>query len=105
MLYEVARMNFSHFLVKDFDLEIVTFNDLSILIVKGFNSFEEVVHYRAVMTDESSFVLPEGVRPVMISTANYELLLQGHTLEEYFEFFNNFYTPYNNEATDDTMGG
>jgi hypothetical protein len=57
------------------------------------------------MTDESSFVLPEGVRPVMISTANYELLLQGHTLEEYFEFFNNFYTPYNNEATDDTMGG
>ncbi|MBQ5750656.1 MAG: tetratricopeptide repeat protein, partial [Bacteroidaceae bacterium] len=105
MLYEVARMNFSHFLVKDFDLEIVTFNDLSILIVKGFNTFEEVVHYRAVMTDESSFVLPEGVRPVMISTANYELLLQGHTLEEYFEFFNNFYTPYNNEATDDTMGG
>lgn len=105
MLYEVARMNFSHFLVKDFDLEIVTFNDLSILIVKGFNTFEEVVHYRAVMTDESSLVLPEGVRPVMISTANYELLLQGHTLEEYFEFFNNFYTPYNNEATDDTMGG
>ena len=40
MLYEVARMNFSHFLVKDFDLEIVTFNDLSILIVKGFNTFE-----------------------------------------------------------------
>lgn len=104
MLYEVARMNFSHFLVKDFDLEIVTFNDLSILIVKGFNTFEEVVHYRAVMTKESSFVLPEGVRPVMISTANYELLLQGHTLEEYFEFFNNFYTPYNDEATDDTMG-
>ena len=104
LLYEVARMNFSHFLVKDFDLDIVTFNDLSLLMVKGFNTFEEVVHYRSVMTNESSFVLPEGVRPVMISTANYELLLQGRTLEEYFEFFNNFYTPYNDETTDDTMG-
>ena len=27
MLYEVARMNFSHFLVKDFDLDIVTFSN------------------------------------------------------------------------------
>lgn len=98
-------MNFSHFLVKDFDLDIVTFNDLSILIVKGFSNFEEVVHYRSVMSDENNIVLPQGVRPVMISAANYQLLLQGHTLEEYFEFFNNFYTPYNDETTDDTMGG
>ena len=105
MLYEVARMNFSHFLVKDFDLDIVTFNDLSILIVKGFSNFEEVVHYRSVMSNENNIALPEGVRPVMISAANYQLLLQGHTLEEYFEFFNNFYTPYNDETTDDTMGG
>lgn len=104
LLYEVARMNFSHFLVKDFDLEIVTFDELSILLVKGFNTFEEVVHYRSVLSNESSLELPESVRPVMISTANYNLLLQGHTLEEYFEFFNNFYTPYNDEATDDTMG-
>ena len=105
LLYEVARMNFSHFLVKDFDLEIVTFNDLSILIVKGFNNFDEVVHYRSVMTNESSLELLEGVRPVMISTSNYNLLLQGHSMEEYFEFFNNFYTPYNDETTNNTMGG
>ncbi|MBO7317824.1 MAG: hypothetical protein J6U43_03790 [Bacteroidales bacterium] len=105
MLYEVARMNFSRFLVKDFDLDIVTFNDLSILIVKGFNNFDEVIHYRSVLNDDSDFVMPEGVRPVMISTANYNLLLQGHSLDEYFEFFNNYYTPYNDETADDTMGG
>ena len=104
LLYEVARMNFSHFLVKDFDLEIVTFNELSLLIVKGFNNFEEIIHYRSVITHESDFVIPEGVRPVMISTANYDLLLKGHTLEEYFEFFNNNYTPYINEEPQDIMG-
>lgn len=104
LLYEVARMNFSHFLVKDFDLEIVTFDELSFLIVKGFNTFDDIVHYRSVMTDKSDLVIPEGVRPIMISTTNYELLLQGHTIEEYFDFFNNFYTPYNDEEPDDTMG-
>ena len=105
LLYEVARMNFSHFLVKDFDLEVVTFDELSLLIVKGFNTFEEVIHYRSVMTNESDFILPDGVRPIMISTSNYNLLLQGHTLEEYFEFFNNYYTPYNDdEEPDDIMG-
>ena len=57
------------------------------------------------MSNENNIALPEGVRPVMISATNYQLLLQGHTLEEYFEFFNNFYTPYNDETTDDTMGG
>lgn len=105
LLYEVARMNFSHFLVKDFDLEIVTFDELSILIVKGFNNFDEIIHYRSVMTNESDFVIPDGVRPVMISTSNYDLLLKGHTLEEYFEFFNNNYTPYIHEESEDTMGG
>lgn len=105
LLYEVARMNFSHFLVKDFELEINTFNELSILIVKGFNNFDELIHYRSVMNNESDFVLPDGVRPVMISTANYNLLMQGHSLEEYFEFFNNYYILNNDEATDDTMGG
>ena len=104
LLFEVARMNFSHFLVRDFDLEINTFNEISLLIVKGFNNFDELIHYRSVMTRESDFVIPEGARPVMISTANYDLLLQGRSLEEYFEFFNNHYNPDNDEEPDDTMG-
>ncbi|MBQ8564922.1 MAG: tetratricopeptide repeat protein [Bacteroidaceae bacterium] len=104
LLFEVARMNFSHFLVKDFDLEINTFNEISLLVVKGFNNFDELIHYRSVMTQESDFVIPEGARPVMISTANYNLLLQGRTLDEYFEFFSNQYNPDSDEEPDDTMG-
>lgn len=104
LLFEVARMNFSHFLVKDFDLEVNTFNEISLLLVKGFNNFDELIHYRSVMTGETDFVIPEGVRPVMISRANYDLLLQGRTLEEYFEFFNNHYNPENDEESDDIMG-
>lgn len=104
LLYEVARMNFTHFLVKDFDLEMNSYDEISLLIVKGFNNFDELIHYRSVMNDKSDLVLPDGVRPVMISTNNYELLLQGHTLEEYFEFFNNQYPIDNYEESDDTMG-
>ena len=104
LLYEVARMNFTHFLVKDFDLELSTFEEISILIVKGFNNFDELIHYRSVMNNETDFTIPQGARPVMISRENYELLMKGHSLEEYFEFFNNLYPTDSYEETDDTMG-
>lgn len=104
LLFEIARMNFTHFLVKDFDLDINTFNEISLLLVEGFNTFEELMHYRSVMAD-SDFVMPEGVRPLMISKYNYELLLQGHTIEEYIEFFNNNYILTSDEESDDTLGG
>lgn len=97
LLFNVAKFNFSNFLVKDFDLEIMTFNEISILLVKGFNNFDELVHYRKVMADDPEFAIPDGVRPVMISTRNFDLLLQGRTFEEYFNFFDNYYNPENDE--------
>ena len=97
LLFNVAKFDFSNFLVKDFDLEVMTFNEISILVVKGFNNFDELVHYRKVMTDDPEFVIPDGVRPVMISTHNFDLLLQGRTFEEYFDFFDNYYNPENDE--------
>ncbi len=97
LLYNVARFDFTNFLVKDFDLEIMTFNEISILAVKGFNNFEELVHYRKIMAEDADFVMPDGVRPVMISTHNFDLLLQGRTFEEYFDFFDNYYNPENDE--------
>ncbi len=104
LLFNVAKFNFTNFLVKDFDLDVMTFNEITILAVKGFNNFEELVHYRKIMSDDSEFVIPAGARPVMISTPNFELLLKGRTFEEYFNFFNNYYNPENDEEPDHTVG-
>lgn len=86
LLYEVARFNFSSFVVKDFDLEPMSFGNIGLIVIKGFDNLRQVERYRTVM-GESDFVLPEGARPIMISKANFELLLQeGRSFEDYFRF-------------------
>ncbi len=86
LLYDVARFNFSSFVVKDFDLEQMAFSNVGLLIVKGFSNMKELEHYRNVMA-RSDLQLPEGVRPIMISKANFDLLLrEGRSFEEYFRF-------------------
>lgn len=86
VLYDVARFNFSSFVVKDFDLEPMSFGNVGLLIVKGFANMRELEHYRSVMT-RNDFRVPPGVRLIMISKANFELLLrEGRSFEEYFRF-------------------
>lgn len=87
LLYNVARHNFTSYVVKDFDLEQMNFGRLGLLLVKGFNNFEEVVHYRKVLESDKNLNIPPQVRPVMISVKNFELLItQGRSFEEYFNF-------------------
>lgn len=86
LLYDVARFNFSSFVVRDFDLEPMSFGNVGLLVIKGFGNMRQLEHYRAVMA-EKNFELPEGVRPIMISKSNFELLLrEGRSFEEYFRF-------------------
>ena len=49
VLYDVARFNFSSFMVKDFDLEPMSFSNVGLLVVKGFGNLREAEHYLTVM--------------------------------------------------------
>ena len=102
LLYDVARFNFSSFVVKDFDLEPMSFDNVGILVIKGFSNLRELENYRRVMTNRD-FQLPDGVRPIMISKHNFELLLkEGRSFEEYFRFEESAMTE---EAVDAAMEG
>ncbi len=86
LLYQVARHNFNSFVVKDFDLEQMSFGRLGMLLVKGFANVAEAEHYRTLLGRSSLITLPEQVRPFIISEANFAKLLSGgRTLEEYFQ--------------------
>lgn len=87
LLYQVARHNFNSFVVKDFDLEVMNFGRLGMLLVKGFDNIAELNHYRNVMNESGSFSLPVGVTPVPISENNFNTLLnQGRSFDDYFRF-------------------
>lgn len=86
LLYDVARFNFSSFVVRDFDLEPMSFGNVGLLVIRGFDNLRQLEHYRSVM-EKSPYRIPAEVRPVMISKANFELLLrEGRSFEEYFRF-------------------
>lgn len=87
LLYEVARFNFNSFVVKDFDLEVMNFGRLGMLIIRGFDNQRELNHYRSVMAASPIFRLPRGVRPIAISAKNFDTLLQqGRSFDDYFRF-------------------
>lgn len=87
LLFEVARHNFSSFVVKDFDLEQMNFGRLGLLIIKGFENVKEINHYLNVMNSSTDLQLPPQVRPVVISVANFDALLHGGgSFDEYFNY-------------------
>lgn len=87
LLYDVARFNFSTFTTQDFDLEQMAFGNVGLLIVKGFANVRQLEHYRTVLAQAPQTVLPEAVRPIMISRPNFELLLrEGRSFDEYFRY-------------------
>lgn len=87
LLYEVARHNFTTFKVKDYDLEQMTFGRLGLLVVKGFENFDEVKHYRTVFENDESMAIPPQVHMVLISDNNFNLLLnEGRSFEDYFDY-------------------
>ena len=87
LLYRVARHNFSSFVVRDFELEQLTFGRLGLLVISGFDNISQINHYRKVMARSGEFTLPEGVRPVVISRADFDVMLAGgYSFDDYFRW-------------------
>lgn len=87
LLYDIARHNFTSFVVKDFDLEQMNFGRLGLLIIKPFANVAEINHYRGVLAADTSLEMPAEVRPVVISAKNFEALLQsGGSFDDYFRY-------------------
>ena len=101
LLFDIARHNFSTFEIKDFDLEQMSFGNLGLLIIKGFNNFDELVEYKSLLETDDKLHLPQSVRHVMISVDNFNLLVnEGRSLEEYFMYVEQL----NQERGDAMMG-
>ena len=57
------------------------------ILIRGFANLDELNHYRKVMASSPDFKLPPGVRPVAISVANFEKMMnEGRTFDDYFRY-------------------
>lgn len=87
ILFLVARYNFTNFYIKDFDLSITSTGGVGMLRISGFDNLRELTLYRRKIESVNGIDLPEEVKIVMISTDNYNVLMQGNTFESYFKFW------------------
>ena len=91
VLYELALFNFSQFLIKEFDIEVVAYNNHeSALKISKFDSYKECLWYEGLLlknSDLSALFQQEGVRVLKMAGENLELLLRGVFSEEEYLIF------------------
>jgi len=88
LLYEIARYNFSNFIVRNFDLSFAKNSGIEMLQIKEFINFDEAYQYaRLLYKDKEMAKKLSGMRAVIISTQNYELLLKYYSFDDYQTFY------------------
>lgn len=94
LLYELARYNFSSFLVRNFDIEVTEDNEIGEMIVRGFLSFDEAHAYtQKLYTDPTMSEILKKVRIFLISEDNLKLLGKAFSFDDYAAFYEKHFAP------------
>lgn len=93
LLYTIAAYNFAKFDVKTFDLQMEDMGTLSLFIISGFNSLDEVLDYTQMIFESDGYgnAIAKAVSFFPFSERNFGILMRGKTLEEYISFFAEHY--------------
>ena len=88
LLYEMARYNFTSFLVRDFNIETDSDNGISRMIISGFLSYDEALQYaQRLYSPEGIGDRLKGCRRIIISKNNLRLLGTRYSYKDYELFF------------------
>jgi len=94
LLYEMARFNFSNFLVRNFDLEVEREPGVSRMLIRGFLSFDEALQYaRQLYDSEPMAALLRKCRSLVISEQNLSLIGTRYSYKDYDEFYEKTFLP------------
>lgn len=88
LLFEMARYNFTKFMVRNFEITTDKKGGISMLRVSGFMNFEEAWHYhRRLYADNEMSTKLSGIRSLIISEGNLKLLFESHSFDDYAAFY------------------
>ncbi len=94
LLFEMARYNFTNFVVRNFDIEIVPEGGIVQFRIKGFNNFDEAHLYtQKLYADPHMSTLLKGIRSVIISEQNLKLLGTTFSYDDYKAFYDEHFAP------------
>ena len=88
LLFEMARYNFSRYMVRKFDMSFEKFTAITLFEIKEFLNFDEAFLYRKRLYENGEMArLLEGMNSMIISKTNLDLLLNHYSFGDYQEFY------------------
>ena len=94
LLFEVARFNFSNFIIRNFDMSFDTDGGLHRMIISGFKSYDEAIQYTRQMYKATNVEqLLQKARVILISEKNMELLGRQFSYNDYDAFYEKHFLP------------
>lgn len=94
LLYELAKYNFTNFLVRNFEIATEEVDGLSRMTVSGFKSYDEALQYtRQLYANKNIQKLTRKCRPIVISDSNKELLGTQFSYNDYDKFYEKHFVP------------
>lgn len=94
MLFELARYNFTSYMVRNFDIEIEDAAGIHRMIVKGFRNYDEALQYARQFHSQVSLARLMGdSRTIIISEQNLPLLGEQFSYDDYAAFYAKHFAP------------
>ena len=94
LLYNMARYDFTNFLVRNFDIQIDEDHGLRRMLISGFLSYDEALQYaRQLYADETMSEQVKDCRSLIISETNLPLLGTAFSYDDYLKFYEDKFIP------------
>ena len=94
LLFQLARFNFTNFVVRNFNIEIADAAGLHHMMVTGFRSFDEARQYACVLYKNDGMMnAAKGSRSIVISNENLPMLGTQYSYNDYDAFYTEHFQP------------
>jgi len=94
LLFQMARYNFTSFMVRSFDIDIENSYGMHHMIVSGFRNFDEARQYSRLLLQQEGVRRVMGkARPIVISEENLQLIGTRYSYNDYDTFYVSHFAP------------
>ncbi|WP_297260844.1 tetratricopeptide repeat protein [uncultured Prevotella sp.] len=94
LLFNIARYNFTSYLVRNFDIAIEDVDGLHSMTISGFRNYDEALQYaRQLHSQKPVAQLMAHARSVIVSEENRKLLGQQFSYDDYDRFYARHFAP------------
>ena len=94
LLYELAKYNFTSYMVRNFDIVIEPMEGINRMTVSGFRNYDEALQYARQLYEQQNIIRQAAhSRTIIISKTNLPLLGTKYSYDDYDKFYNKHFAP------------